>query len=905
MSRSSKPVTNTNQSKRQPNDKLRNAREERGWTQNHVAELTGAPDSQMVGRWERGEVFPNPHYRAQLRKVFGMTFAELALDKSSTAKPEPPLAVLRPNKLPIVFSTFIGRKQEVNDVNELLIRPTIRLLTLLGTGGIGKTRLATVAAEQVKEHFVDGVCYVPLASLGDPNMLIATLASALGIQPSAEITPEQQVKNILRDKHMLLFMDNFEHLISASSMIESLLQDCPEITVLVTSRQVLQLQAEHIFEVPVLSKPDRDQLPEPDQLMQYTAVALFMQRAQEYLPTFKLTAANASAIAELCIRLDGLPLAIELAAVRIKLYNPQGLLTRLNQDQHILKNGLRSAPERHYTLDYMIKWSYDLLSEREKWFFQHFAVFISGAQLETIEDCFNAVIQPGTLGEIVEVVDSVLNKTLIQRIEQQENAGPRFVMLETIRQYALDCLRESGNLHTQYRAYALYYLQLVEQAAPLLKSAEQAQWLAKLDLEVDNLRDALRWLITQQETELALRFSEAFGKFCGLRGYWNEERLCLATALQLPVLPGSQQQAIRAKVLRRAGHLAYRLRDLAHARLLLEESASYSREIHDLDNLAGALSTLGWVLYRQNEQEDAGKLLQECVDVAYQSENNWVLANSLESQGRFMHSQGCNDEAHALLEKSISAARRSQDKESLARLLTTQVTIAIAQNNLEQAMELAQESHGLATELGTKPLLALTIDRLGDVALFRGDYLQARQLFKERIAIAEQLGDISTVISRQLKLAEVALALGDFAQETFMVKKALDFLRAQGDKSGTASSLCMLGDLKLAAGENIYAYDCYRTVLQRYKEPGDKRQVGRCLIGLAQIMLEQERYECAITLLGAASAWIHTFDMHPQQRSNFQQTQEKVKHLLSTTNFTAQLIGEKNTSLESILLCLS
>ena len=587
------------------------------------------------------------------------------------------------------------------------------------------------------------------------------------------------------------------------------------------------------------------------------------------------------------------------AAAQIKLCSPQTLLARLQEDQTILKNGLRSVPERHHTLNYMIQWSYNLLSEPEKWFFQHFAVFIGGAQLDTLEACFSTAIQaPFT---VVEIVDSMLNKTLLQRIEKEDSTEPRFVMLETIRHYALGSLRESGELPTQYRAYALHYLRFVEQAIPYLKGAGQAQWLAKLDLEAGNLRASLRWLIEQEETELALRFSEAFGKFCGLRGYWNEEQYWLKTALQLPELPGSQQQAIRAKVLRRAGHLAYRLRDLADARVLLEQCIAYSREIHDQQNLAGALSSLAWVLYRQNEQEEATSLLQECLEAAYKSQDNWILANTLESVGRFMKQQGQRQKAHTLLEESIAIARRYLDQESLARILTTQVGLEIAQNNMEQAMKLAQESNMLAKQLGTKPLIALTIDMLGNVTLFQGNYLQAKDLFEQRIAIAEQIGDISTVISRQIKLAEIALALGDFAQETLLVQQTLDFFFTQGDKSGTANALCMLGDLKLAIGATVEAYDYYQKVLQHYKEPRDRNLVGRCLIGLARIRQEQGKSDCAAILLGTASVWISPFDMHPRQRSTWQQAQTKISATLGENIFSALLTQGKETSLPSLL----
>lgn len=867
---------NSNEKPAVPNNKLRDARLQRGWSYRDIAEHIEVPDPRTVGRWERGVSFTSPHYRKKLCELFGMDNVDLGLNR--------PLSISAAsfNKLPTTFSSFIGRKQEVDKVCTLLMHPDIHLLTLLGTGGIGKTRLGIETAIQLGDHFTNGVCFVPLATLRDPDLLMSTVATALGIRDRAPLTSEQQVKMILRDMHMLLFLDNFEHLINASSIVEELLQACPHIKILVTSRQILQLQAEHIFTIPTLSLPaDKDNTP-LEHLMQYTAVALFMQRAQTYQPSLKITPANAAAIIELCIRLDGLPLAIELAAARVKLFTPQALLTRITQDQHILRNDLRTIPERHHTLDYMIKWSYDLLSEQEKWFFQHFAVFIGGAQIETIEECFNAAIQPPAT--IVEIVTSVLNKSLIQRIEQ-ENDEPRFSMLETLRHYALDCLQTSGEIQTQYRAYAMYYLALVERAAPYLKSSQQAQWLAKLDQEVDNLREALRWLIEQQETELALRFCEAFGKFCGLRGYWNDEKYWLQTTLLLPELPEPQQQAIRARVLRRAGHLAYRLRDLPEAYRLLQQSIDYSRKVHDWQNLAGALSSQGWVLYRQNEKMAAEKLLQECVEVAYRSADNWVLANSLESQGRFMRNQGQGEEARRLLQESIAIARKHLDKESLARILTTQVTLEIAQNNLAQAMNVAQESCRLAQELGTKPLIALTLDTLGEVTLFQGNYIQAKQLFEERIVMAEELGDISTIAIRQLKSADIALALGDLDQETHMVEETLDLLREQGDKAGIDTALCLLGDIKKAAGDREQAHALYHEVLQRYKEPDDKSQVCRCLIGLAQIMLDQEKLACAAYLFGAAESCVSAFDMYPKQRTDFQQAQEKTRQQMGESIF--------------------
>lgn len=734
-----------------PNQKLHTARLQRGWTQKDVADRINLPDTRTVGRWERGTSFPSPHYRRELVRIFGKSFEELGLLRREDALHlEGSRDAQAFNNLPGAFTSFVGRRQEVQDVSSLLMQPEVRLLTLYGTGGIGKTRLAIEVAAQVREQFADGVCFVALAVLHDPVSVLPTIAVTLGIQDSQGVSLEQQMRDALHKKRLLLLLDNFEHVLGAASFLEELLAACPQVKVLVTSRALLQLQAEQSFAVPSLSLPPSGQPLVMERLMQYTAVALFRQRVQSYLPSFKITESNAQAVVDLCARLDGLPLAIELAAARIKLFSPQTLLDRLSQGQQILTSDFRDIPERHRTLYYLIQWSYDLLDEQEQWLFRHLSVFVGGASLPTIEAVFGTVIQ--SEATLLEAVTSLLNKSLLQRIEQ-ENGEPRFMMLEIIRTYALACLQEQREMQERRRAHALHYLALVELAAPFLKSPQQVAWLQQLEQELDNLRAALRWLIEQQETELALRFCEGFGKFCGLRGYWREEQSWLNAALMLP--QQTAHQGVRGNVLRRAGHLAYRFRDLTEARTLLEQSVACSRAVNDLQNLAGALSSLGWVLYRQQEIDAASQMLKACLAVAYQSENDWVLANSLESLGRWMHKQGQLDEAYTLLEQSVAIARAHLDGECLARFLTTLVKIDVAQEKREQAVEHAQESFALAQKLGNKPLIALTLNRLGEVALFQGSYAQAKGYFEERIVIAEELGDTPTIVNVKLKLAEL------------------------------------------------------------------------------------------------------------------------------------------------------
>jgi predicted ATPase/transcriptional regulator with XRE-family HTH domain len=885
-----------------PNQKLREARQQRGWTHKDVADQMGLPDSHTVGRWERGINTPSAYYCRELCRVFGKSAEKLGLIRSA-ASVETALEDGRSlevfNNVPTFFTSFVGRQQEVVAVCSLLMASEVRLLTLYGTGGIGKTRLALEVAAQIRGLFEDGVCFVALAAVRDSEAVLPTLAATLGIEDSASISLEQQVKMVLHDKRLLLLLDTFEHVMSAASFLEELLAACPQVKVLVTSRQLLQLPAERAFAVPPLSLPDHRQPLTNASLTQSSAVALFLQRVQSYLPSFKMTEHNARAIAELCIRLDGLPLALELAAARIKLFSPQALLARLSQDWQILSSELRTTPERHRTLSYTIQWSYDLLTEQEQWLFRHLSIFVGGVSFDTIEAVFGTIIQPAST--LLELVTSLLNKSLLQRVKH-DHGEPRLVMSEQIRHYALNCLQEQGEREELEHAHASYYLSLVEKTTPSLKNSQQRVWLSKLEGELENLRAALHWLIEHQQTEETLRFCEGFGKFCGLQGYWREEQRWLHAALQLP--HQRQQQGIRGRVLRRAGHLAYRLRELTEARVLLEESVACSREAGDLHNLVGALSSLGWVCYRLHEPEQTSQMLYECVEVAYQAEDEWVLANALESLGRWMRYQGKIGEAYALLQRSVAIARAHLDKESLARILSTQVTLEVAQGEMEQAMALAQESFMLAQELGTRPLIALTLDRLGEVALCRGAYQEAKEYFEERIMMAEELGDTPTIASKKLALADIALAEEDFLTAQQLVDEARDLL-PQKDTSNDAIIACILGDMKRMEGDMIQARQWYLEGLHYYKRFGDKGQVSRCLSGFAHLLLDRGAFEDAAYLAGAAGSRLGLRDFHPKQRIDLQHIQESACSQLGEENFTRIWQQGFNASLEHVLFSLT
>src|SRR6266487_1248152 len=343
--------------------------------------------------------------------------------------------------LPVQLTSFVGREQEIATASQLLLRDDVRLLTLTGPGGVGKTRLALEVAKQVQEHFRAGVCFVSLASITEAELVVPTITQTLGVKATRIQSLEERLLSYLRDWQLLLLLDNFEHVISAASRLSALLLACPALKLLVTSRAVLHLRGEHAFSVPPLALPDPQQLSARTILPSSSAVTLFCQRAQEVHPDFQLTHENAPIIAEICVRLDGLPLALELAAARIKLFPPHALLRRLQQGQHLLKSSVRDVPARQQTLQQAIQWSYDLLDNQEQALFRHLSIFVGGCTLEAAEAVCQALGETGR--DLLEGISSLLDKSLLRQVAQEQDP-PRLQFLETIRAFGLERLVEAG-----------------------------------------------------------------------------------------------------------------------------------------------------------------------------------------------------------------------------------------------------------------------------------------------------------------------------------------------------------------------------------------------------------------------------------------------------------------------------
>jgi predicted ATPase/class 3 adenylate cyclase len=412
----------------------------------------------------------------------------------------PPLKSLdtHHHNLPVQPTPLIGREQEVATVLVFLRREDVRLLTLTGPGGTGKTRLGLQVAAELSEAFPSGVYFVNLAPINDPAFVVPTLAHTLDVKEIAEQSLLDLLKGSLHWKHLLLLLDNFEQVVDAAVYVVELLATCPLLKVIVTSRAALHVRGEQEFAVPPLTVPDPKHLPDLVALSKYEAVALFIQRAQSVKSEFQVTNANAPAVAEICVRLDGLPLAIELAAARIKLLPPQALLARLGQRLAVLTSGARDVPERQQTLRNTIEWSYHLLDAAEQRLFRRLSVFIGGCTLEAIEAVCTTLDSNTAVVLVLDGVGSLIDKSLLQQTEQ-EYGEPRFLMLETIREFGLECLMADGEEEVTRQAHASYYLRLSEQAEPELRGTQQALWLSRLEAEHVNFRSALGWALENGE----------------------------------------------------------------------------------------------------------------------------------------------------------------------------------------------------------------------------------------------------------------------------------------------------------------------------------------------------------------------------------------------------------------------
>ncbi len=715
----------------------------------------------------------------------------------------PPLKTLdvRPNNLPVQLTSFIGREEAMRKIKECLGQT--RLLTMTGSGGAGKTRLSLQTGADIIDDFANGVFVAELASLNDPSLAAQTVLNSLGVKEQQGMSAKEMLVTYLEDKEILLILDNCEHLISeCSALAELLLSKCPKLKIIATSREALNCQGEMTYRVPSLTLPDASIKNTPEKLSQYEAVRLFIERALMVNKSFRVNIENAPALAQICSQLDGIPLAIELAAVRIRILTLEKICEKLNDRFRLLTGGQRNVLPRQQTLKALIDWSYELLNEKEKMLLQRLSVFSGGWTLEAAEEVCS---YEGLYSEeILELLSNLIDKSLVTVNEEQDNV--RYKMLETIRQFALE---KQKDLFTNYKQLSDYFYKLVLSMSDRISGPQQRECLEMLSRDIDNFRTVIKWA-TENEPNMALKILDEFGKFLEIRGYHTE---CFLTA----------------------------------KKVLDANTGSDSILIASVSLVAGYCASM------TGEFEDANKYLNNALEIYRESGSTEETGHVLNALGLLKFNTGKFDEAKQFYEESYRISEKVNSKNGMANSMTNLGALIESQGNVDLAFDYYEKSLTIYREFGQTHSIARTLANMGTIEYYKGNYEKAISLYEDSYEKFREIGDIDGNMITQLNLGNAYFNLKDFDIAEKYYENCLTLSREFGNKSMIAHSEIRLGDIALSKGELDKAMKIYTDSIKSLNKIEELHKMGNCFRGLGYVNLRLGNCEKAVNMLAISN----------------------------------------------------
>jgi len=751
----------------------------------------------------------------------------------------PPLNTLdaRPNNLPVQLTSFIGRSEEIIRIKELLNQT--RLLTLTGSGGSGKTRLAMQVAGDVIDEFANGVWIIELASLSEGSLLPLAIAKEFGLKEELNRSPEETLLEYLKDKDMLIILDNCEHLIEkCAELTESLLCNCTGLKIIATSRESLRCLGEQTHRVSSLEFPDPREKTTPEKLSQYEAIRLFIERALAVNSAFRVNNNNAPALAEICYQLDGIPLAIELAAARTKILNVEKIHERLNDRFRLLTGGKRTALPRQQTLTALIDWSYDLLSDEEKILWNRLSIFSGGWKMEAAEEiCSDGMISEN---DVMDIINSLTEKSIIIYNEDKT----RFTMLETMRQYGEEKNKEKNEIKKLSDKHLQYYLKLAESLNKMIRELDSLQIL---DNEVGNIEKSLNWAVENNYTEDGLKLALAMGKFWQLRGYLSDGIHRFES-----VIPGNPEtkDSLYSKVICQLGNFARLKGDFDRARKLLEESLQISRDIKDNTSIKDALVRLGILEYDQGRYAEAAKLYEESLIINREAGDKLRIAIVLNNLGNVYSNQGEYSKAINHYEESLATRREHGDLLGIAICLNNLGIIAYEQGEYEKSTNLLQESLQLRIQMGDREGTAITLMNLGNTSYNQGEYLKALGLYKESLEISRETENKSCIADCLYYLGNVLIEQKDLVQASKFYTESLVISREMKAKSQIAVALFGLGKIAFMKKEFEDAKKYYSESADLNIQSGNKKDFALTVLRFAELQIKCGIYESVAKSFG-------------------------------------------------------